>query len=268
MSAEKLFWLNVALEKIPGVRETHKFGTNDAVGVSYVPVCRGGIYQTPTAATSLEILSSDANDTSAGTGAQQVTVIGLDANWVEQTEVVSMNGVSAVALSNQFTRVYRMFVSRTGTYATASAGSHAGTITLRVASAGATWATIFLTGFPRGQSQIGAYTVPKHKTAFVYPHIISGDGARAFDVVLFQRPNCDDVTTPFSAMRVVSEYVGLSGVNSFGDEATPLGPFDGPCDIGYMAQYTSGGSAGSVSVEYEIILLDSNRSLPRNDREF
>lgn len=95
-------WLiDVGKGLIPGHSILHKFGYG-SVGTSLTPVTSSLTYQTPTTATALEILSSDANDTAAGTGARTVTVEGLDGSGNPLTETVSMNGTAAVALSNSF----------------------------------------------------------------------------------------------------------------------------------------------------------------------
>ena len=84
--SQELPWIIAARQGIiPGVKIVHKWGHNTNVGTSFVPVTSSGTYQTPTSAQALEILSSDANDAAAGTGARTVIVEGLDANWEYQT---------------------------------------------------------------------------------------------------------------------------------------------------------------------------------------
>ena len=163
------FYLEVAKGNIEGHALIHKFGAGN-VTTTFLPVTQGNVYKTPTSVVSLEIVSSDAADAQNGVGARKITVIGLDANWQEITEEISTHatdGTTPVALTNDFLRVYRWYVSESGIYATESAGSHAGTLTLRVAGVGATWSTIGITPFPVGQSQIGVYTIPIGKTAYL-----------------------------------------------------------------------------------------------------
>ena len=233
----------------------HKFGTNENVGTSFVPISRGGVYQVPTTATALEVVSSDANDTAAGSGARTVTIIGLDSNWVEVSQTVSMNGTTAVAIPTSLTRVYRATVATSGTYANAAAGSHAGTITVQGAGGGATWLQIYFTDFPRGQSQCGIYTIPSGKTGVVYFHYISVDSNKSADVVFFRRENADTVAAPYSAMKANIELIGLSGIINLLDSASPQGPFVGPCDIGFMGKFGTG--TGGISVDYEIVLYNT-----------
>jgi hypothetical protein len=248
------FWLKVQLGQVSGYSIISKFGRNNDVGTSLEPITGSGVYQTPTSATSLEILSSSSSDTdTSGSGAHAVTIEGLDANFALQSETVNMNGTNAVSLSNTYTRVFRMYVAESGTYATASAGSHVGTITLRVASAGATWATIDLVNsFPVGQTQIGAYTIPDGSTGYVLSLDVTVNATQDGDIIFFQRPNADDVSSPYTgAIRVVEEFIGVAGSISRQFTA-PVGPFVGPCDIGFMGLTAAG--SGEIEVDFQILL--------------
>ena len=247
------FLIDVSMGLVDGYSVVQKFGAG-SVGTSLVPTTQSGVYQTPTTVTSLEIVSDDTNDTSAGTGAQEVTVTGLDSNWKEVEIVVETNGTTAVALGTDLFRVYRWYVSRSGTYANAAAGSHVGTLTLRVAAAGATWSIIPNTPFPVAQSQIGAYTIPAGKTGYLLGKLIFTDTSKTADVYMFKRLNTDDVTTPFTGVMTITEReVGLSG--GF-DHHFKVAKFigAGPCDIGFMAKVASGNA--DVSVEFELLLID------------
>jgi len=89
------FLTQVKLGNVPGHKLIHKFGHNRAVPTSPVPIATGGVYQTPTANANLEWVSDDANDSSAGTGAQKVIIQGLvevDGDFVDQEEEVTTNG--------------------------------------------------------------------------------------------------------------------------------------------------------------------------------
>ena len=246
------FWLRVARGQISEYTSNHRFGTYDSVTTTFVPIARGGVYQTPTTAAALEVVSDDANDTSAGTGARTVTITGLDANWVEQTETVSMNGTTAVALSNTYIRVYYMVVATSGTYGNATAASHVGTITLQGTGAGVIWMQIYAGNFPRGVSECGVFTVPSGKTALIEYHYLSVESNKPATVIVFKRDNPDTVTAPYSAVTAEFELAGIQGFATLMDIAAPEGPFVGPCDIGFMARLATG--TGSVSVAFEIIL--------------
>jgi len=141
----------------------HKFGRDESVDTTFKPVCIGGVWPTPTTsnATPLRIKAGgNANDTAAGSGAREITVIYLDTNLAVQTETLATAGASASSYtSGNVFRLLRAYVSASGTYASASGGfSHSASITLE--SSSEDWATIDATDIVRAQSQIACYTVP------------------------------------------------------------------------------------------------------------
>ena len=236
----------------------HKFGRNPSVGTGFVPVSFGGVYQTPQvgSATQLRIKAGgDAADAAAGAGAREVTLIGLDASGNEITEAIATNGISASsATTNSFIRLYRAYVSASGTYATAAAGSHTASIVIENSAGGTDWATIDATSFPLSQSEIGAYTIPTGKKGYVFSAYSFTDSGKTTDVLFFQRPNILQTAAPYDAMRVVFE---LSVTGSEGNilPRGPIGPFTGPCDIGFMAKVSS--TTSEVSVDFELLVVDA-----------
>jgi hypothetical protein len=74
----------------------------------------GGLYSYLTAATVLKVSSSSVNDTSAGTGARTVELSGLDADYNEISELVTLNGQTPVNTTKLFLRINRMVVRSAG----------------------------------------------------------------------------------------------------------------------------------------------------------
>lgn len=73
----------------------------------------------PSSATTLDIVSSVAGDTS-----QYIRVRGIDSNGIEVTETITLNGTTSVSSSNSYQRVKNLSKSDTTTgYITISAGS-------------------------------------------------------------------------------------------------------------------------------------------------
>ena len=64
------FLLAVRTGNVPGWDITHKFGHTDTVSTSIVPITSGNVFQTPTVAQTLELLSDDAADNQVGIGAR------------------------------------------------------------------------------------------------------------------------------------------------------------------------------------------------------
>lgn len=250
----KDFLIEVANGNVPGYSYVQKAGARAAVGATITPITSAGVYQTPSTLTSLEMVSTDnTNDIGGGTGALTVTVTGLGTGWTELSETVTLNGTTAVALANQYYRIYDMYVASSGTYGTASAPSHNSTITLQVSGAGAVWATIIPDGsFGLGDALIACYTVPLGKTAYLISDHTTVEAAKTPTVYRFFRENCNDVTTPFSPIRVQD----LNRVGEGGDRLNMArGPYVGPCDIGYMGVISA--STANIEVDFDLILVNT-----------
>jgi len=233
----------------------HKFGAG-TVGTTIGPITQTGAYKTPIAASYLEFVSASAADGSAGSGAREVTVQGLDTDWVEVTQTVVTDGQTPVVLAIPLKRMYRWYVSLSGSYAESTTGSHVGSLTLRDSGGGGDdWDVIPATPFPAGQSQIGVYTIPLGKTGWLLGKIVFVDTNTVADIYMFQRPLANDTTSPYtSIMKMFEREIGVKG--GFDHHfASPKGPFVGPCDIGVMG--VVGASTADVSVEFELLLIDT-----------
>lgn len=160
--ASPLFELAASAGKLTGVRRFRAMGHNPDVDTGSVPEDiweSGGLYPFQATAQLLEIVSTSAADTAAGTGMRSVTVEGLDASYNEISETVTLNGVGVVPLVRRFLRINNCTGAAVG-----SGGTNVGVVTLRVAGGGATQAIID-TGDSRAQQAI--FTVPNGKTAFL-----------------------------------------------------------------------------------------------------
>ena len=250
-------WLDVIRSGgVEGFSIVQKFGHSDNVGTSYVPVSQGEVYQTPTSVATLEFVSSSTVDAQDDVGAREITITGLDASWNEQTVVVSTHatdGLTAVAITGNWYRVYRVYISSSGTYASPTSGSHAGTITIRESGAGATWAEITLNGAAYGQSLIAAYTIKAGYTAYVGNVYIGVNTGKVVDMLVMQRSDANDITSPYDGVR--RAYSVLAGI----DAPTAMwinswrGPFDEYTDLGFLAKVSTG--TASISVDFEILLI-------------
>jgi hypothetical protein len=245
------FYTEIVKGNVPGHSIVHKFGHGD-VGTTLVPITASLKYETPIAAIALEFVSSDVDDTSVGAGAREITIIGIDANYDEVTQVIATNGTTAVAIPINLRRLYRWYVSASGVYATTAIGSHQGTLTIRVASAGATWSTILFTPYPAGASEICAYTVPDGFRAYIISQEIDVDSSKSVDVLVFKRQGIDIVVAPFTQMTTMSHYVGVKGHRP-STPVTPINSFPARTDFGYMGKVSSG--TADIVVHFEILLI-------------
>lgn len=234
----------------------HKFGRAD-VGTSYVPIAIGGIYRTPqvSGATALRVKAGNTNDTAAGSGAQEITLQGIDETGSKISVKVATNGTSAgTATTETFIRLYRAFVSRSGTYASQSAGSHAAAIVIENSAGTEDWLTIDATSFPAAQSEVAVFTIPAGQEAYVSNVSINVDSNKSVSILFFTRSGILQTATPYDAMRVNINFAGISGGSLLAPNV-PYGPYPELTDIGFMGKITSG--TGLVSIDFEIICFDT-----------
>lgn len=210
----------------------------------------GGLYTGfPTgSAETLTVTSASDNDTSAGTGARQLRIYGLDSSGSLQTEVVSMNGTSGVTTTNTFSRCYLVRVISSG-----SGGSNAGDITVKHTT---TTANIFAV-MPAGQSRtkLSNYTIPTGKRGMLTAYWASmsnnsapGTTARA-RVAIYTRESGTDTWEDRRSLWL-SSVTGISRVELGGAITLPSGT-----DV--VLRVESGASADNLSVigSYDLFIV-------------
>lgn len=203
--------LDYARKHTPGGRAFFFFGFNDSMSSGTWEDVWPNASDVPwqTAATKVEVLSSNAADTSAGTGVRQVELHGLSSTGVDQDEIITMNGTSAVESSKSYTRVNKLHNENVGTYG----GSHEGDITLRVTGAGATLSK--MTGregsvdvssqYGSGEAGNGLWSVPLDKVLYIrsltiVPNVKTN---QTMDIVLYEREGILNTTAPYDPRRIL-----------------------------------------------------------------
>lgn len=235
-----------------GHRYIRQFGRNAAVGGTFSPIARAGVYRTPQVATApfLRIRAGgNAADTANGAGARSVTLIGLDVNGDYLQETIATAGASASALTtNKFLRLTEAIVQTSGTYATQTALSHVASINIED-DAGNLWATIQDTDIPRGDSEIASYSVPRNRTLFITNVRVEAAAANKSNIVMFARSGILQSAPPYDAMVLLQEFPEFSGVTQF--------RFDPPIrinqlsDVGFLAKTET--STTDVAVGFDCI---------------
>lgn len=214
----------------------HKFG-QAMVGTSYTPVAYGNNWQTPQAAGAVPLrvaAGGDAADTNGGAGAWSVIIVGVDANGVSMFDTLTLAGAAASDYSTvAFMRVVRVYVYESGTYATATASSHADEIVIEDADSNE-WARLRHDTLGFGQSLIGVYTVPKGYTLYVNKLEVSTDANKPVDFLWIQRQEILRAAAPYTAMRLVEPFIGVS--DALTAEYEPPRKFPELTDIGFMAR--------------------------------
>lgn len=116
-------------------------------------------YVFPTVAQQMHVVSTSANDAAAGTGIRTVYIHYLDTNYNEQTEIVTLNGVTPVnTVATNILRINGMHAGSVG-----SGGTAAGNISLTNTGGTVTYG-IITTGFNTAHQAI--FTIPAGYTGY------------------------------------------------------------------------------------------------------
>lgn len=151
----------------------------------------GGSITYMTSAETMNIVSTDADDDGdpADTGVRTIEILGLDANYNQISEIVTMNGTTNVLTTNSYLRVYELLAKTAG-----SSSFNEGIIRATASSAG-TVQCHMEAGL--GISRCTHYTVPAGKTAYMVQnematHKISGGATPEveFELIVTDSAGC------------------------------------------------------------------------------
>ena len=257
------FFFEVAQDNVEGMKGFVIPGRRD--GVSAVGLV--DITQIPSTAApfaipdpdgqQLEILSSNANDVTAGSGVQIMELEFLDSNGVEQFEDLILNGTSPVpTASTDVGKIQWMHGTEVGSNTVSE-----GNITLRqsTAAGGEIYEYIAAGG---NQSLSCRYTVPSEKTGYILGWQASGiikvlDFRLRATVDRFRRIS----QQAFNFQDAVVVDDGLSGWINF--EV----PLKCPAGSQIKASAVSAAAGGNAGCQFQILLVDDDAKVkPRTTR--
>ncbi len=182
------FYFEVSIGNVLNHSSINKFGNNADVD-SAAPEDvwdGGGTWNEPTVGQVYTITSTSATDTSAGTGARTMKISGLlSSTGLLADETISLNGTTAVTLTNNYQMIHRMIVLTAG-----SGGANAGIIQARGNTDGTITAQIAITN---NQTLMAIYKIPSGYTGCLLSYYASGNkalGATAtVNVIVKAKPN-------------------------------------------------------------------------------
>jgi hypothetical protein len=238
--------LEISRGNVLGASIVHKFGRVTGVGTTTAEDIwdEGGTYNFPTAACVVDIQSSSSSDASANEGARTVQIFGLDSNFEEINETISMDGQDQVATNNSYIRLHRMVVRSAG-----SMGEVAGNIDAVHRGTSSGIARISQ-GF--NQTLMAVYTVPASKTGYLHQWrcTIDRDGInqnRSGDVKIEVRPE--------NEVFQVKDTAGLFNNTHVRNYHVPY-KVTSKSDIKMSASATAVNTAFSAG--FDLILLDNS----------
>ena len=248
------FELQVARGQISFHEFVHKFGFYDSVTTSLTTIwSQGGVYSYLASASTLYISSSSTDDAAAGTGARTVTVSGLDNNFDEKVETVTLNGQSGVELNGgTWMRVNRIVVNTAG-----SGGANAGVLyvgTEATPSSGVPTNKYATVAAGDNQTLMMIYTIPRGYTGYVTQKDVSASSSAGKFAILSL------VARPFGGVFNVKDRVLSSQGYSSIVYPYPL-KFTEKTDLEIRAKADSAGGSVTVSAALDIILIQ-NRPYP------
>lgn len=195
-----------------------------------------------TAAETMDVVSDDTDDTSAGTGARTVQIYGLDANYEPINETVTMNGTTTVVTAKSYLRLNRGIVRTAG-----SSNINEGSISIAGTTSGNL--QLFVSAL-HGQDLGSHFTIPADKVGimtslFVSATSIASGGA---NITLVLRPE--------SAAEKVKLYTGLSDgeTTSYNPQLKSPIIINEKTDIKFQKPGSSIGSF--IQVGYSLVLVD------------
>jgi len=222
-----------------GLVPTHdpllKFGTRMSVAAATQSVVWEGptaLYVYMATAQQLKVTSTSAEDSSTGTGIRTLIIYGLDANFAEINETITMNGLTAVTTTKSFLRVYRAFGVTCGTSLT-----NVGTISIKN---NAETVTQVIINPNDSQTLMTLWTVPAGKVAYLTSMSYSNDSGKGARISLFTRLNDGGALYPW--------LIKYRSYAFQGDEVFTFNlPFKIPAKTDIEIRVTTPASAGTTS---------------------
>jgi hypothetical protein len=158
------YGLEVARGNVPGVEGFHKFGNNLDVDTTSCPEdlwSGGGLRTPPTQARIHDVTCADPRDTAGGDGANAIQIYGLDADGLEISELLPLNGATTTT-TLEYLDIPRAFVTDAGIPSRNIANY--GDITLTAQVDGTVTAHIRL---GEGSTLQAIYRVPANKDLYI-----------------------------------------------------------------------------------------------------
>jgi len=204
------WYTRVAAGDVPGWKLIDKWGRNGVVGSALEPIISetlAGDFWHPTAASTVRIKAGgNAADDAAGAGARKINIQGLDENYQLVNEDIITAGASASAsTTTTFTRVFRAFVTETGTYL----GTNTAELIIENTAGTEDIITVDAHDGGQGQSLHCQYSAPANTNVYLIHFFYNADTTKVNDVHIKVTDDISTVVAPFGAKRTLVEFEGV-----------------------------------------------------------
>lgn len=227
------FNIHVSRENVQGANFLHRAFLSGTFSTEQTVWNSGTIWVPPSAASTMTVVSTSANDVAAGTGARTVSVAGLDANYLEISETITMTGLTPVTTTKSYLRIHRLTVVTAGT-----SKSNEGVISISNTSLQGSIIAM------AGQSSFSIYTIPANKIGYL--HNLHLTSSKSTDGKFMLR-------TQFGGVSRIRHTALLTG-GQYDVEFTYPTVLPAGTDIEMRAIASTGN--GIVAGSYDIFLVD------------
>lgn len=235
------YFHKIALGEIPNHTSIYKFGRNSSVGTSEVLIAANGYYGMPSVAYPVVVTSTSGDDNPTGNGARMIQIFGLDADFNEVDEIVTINQVSI----NSYIRVYRVAVLTSGNPSPIT-DANLGTLTVTQQTSGVIMCQILPND---GQTKVACYTIPAGYVGLMWSaDTTTGEGKSAINQLKTR-----DNTIANGAFRV--RGVRDNFENTVGQAFKIPRLYGEKTDIVFTSKSTASGTPVSASFLIELIKI-------------
>jgi len=245
------FFLQVARNQISWHKSVIVFGINDDIGTAAETIWPfGGVISYPAAAIAMKVSSSSLDDADLGTGARTVVINGLDSNYNEISETVTLNGQTAVNTTASFLRIQSAYVATAGSGLAAAGTIYIGTGTVTSGVPATIYGGIALGA---NISQTASWTVPAGYTGYVLSGGVSTAGQAGGQHLVGNL-----VTRGTNGIPLASGVVTLENGSSNFEFIVPIAV---PEKTAIEAQAIGSAASNDASAYFEVLYIKNDASV-------
>lgn len=232
------FELQVSRGQITAHYRVHKFGFNPLINDSEETIWDvGGLYTYPQTAVAMTVDTGDPSDETV-----QITVQGLDGDYNQVSETVTLNASGAATTTQTFLRVFRAFVQ----------GDKDLTSPAVISASSVTYAQVSVDD---QQTLMCVWTVPAGYTAYLYQKDVSclTEANNKFGTIRLLSRKSGGVFRTHDKIAVQNDHAEIT-------YSTPI-PFTEKTDIEVRAIGSSSNSALHVSAALDIVYIKNEEGV-------
>ena len=178
-----------------------------------------------TIAENFNVISSNVNDTNTGTGLRKLYIEGLDSNYTQQYEIVSLNGTTLVNTSKQY-----IHINKIAPYETGSTNVAQGNIDIRRNSDNQPYGRIRGTtnfGLDLMEMDTGFYMVPKNTKAILSSLSFTAASSSNVLLIVYRARPTNDTTGPITRpYEVITRFQSISNLHIYNNPIVILNEKD------------------------------------------